>query len=273
MCELLGLCSNLPATVSLSLERLAEHGAPPTSIRDGWGIAYYEGADVRLIKDAGPADDSDWLRFVGQHDLRSNIVVAHIRKATMGEPSFRNAQPFVREMAGRMHCFAHNGWLPGIFEARVFRSLRFSPVGETDSEQAFCALLERLSAVWIKPGEIPPLEDRLNIVTVFAAELCRLGPANFLYSDGDALFAHGHRRKSSVTLKVAAPGLVSLQHQCASTGATITANGLSVTAADQAIALVASVPLTTEPWQAMTEGELNVFREGRIVAKRNAGNA
>ncbi len=93
-----------------------------------------------------------------------------------------------------------------------------------------------------------------------------------LYSDGEALFAHGHRRKSSVTLKIAAPGLVSLQHQCASTGATITANGLSVTAADQAIALVASVPLTKEPWQAMTEGELNIFRASRIVAKRNAAN-
>lgn len=272
MCELLGLCSNLPATLSLSLERLAEHGAPPTSIRDGWGIAYYEGADVRLIKDGGPADESNWLRFVGQQDLRSNIVVAHIRKATMGAPSFRNAQPFIREMAGRMHCFAHNGWLPGIFDARAFRSFRFSPVGETDSEQAFCALLERLSTVWIKPGEIPPLEDRLNIVSAFAAELRDLGPANFLYSDGDALFAHGHWRKSSVTHKLEAPGLVYLQHQCPSTGATITANGLSVTAADQAITLVASVPLTREPWQTMIKGELNVFRGGRIVAQRDARN-
>lgn len=36
MCELLGLSSNLPATLSLSLERLAEHGGPPNSIRDGW---------------------------------------------------------------------------------------------------------------------------------------------------------------------------------------------------------------------------------------------
>ena len=273
MCELLGLCSNLPATLSLSLERLAEHGAPPASISDGWGVAYYEGSDVRLIKDAGPANESDWLRFVGQHDLRSNIVIAHIRKATMGAPSFRNAQPFVREMAGRMHCFAHNGWLPGISETLPLRSFRFSPVGETDSEQAFCALLERLSTIWIKPGEIPPLEDRLNIVCAFAAELRHLGPANFLYSDGDALFAHGHRRKSSVTLKLEAPGLVYLHHQCPSTGATITANGLYVTAADQTIALVASVPLTTEPWQTMTEGELNVFRAGRIVAQRDARNA
>lgn len=272
MCELLGLSSNLPATLSLSLEKLAGHGAPPTSIRDGWGIAYYEGADVRLIKDAGPANDSDWLRFVGQHDLRSNIVVAHIRKATMGEASYRNAQPFVREMAGRMHCFAHNGWLPGIFETPAFRSSRFSSVGETDSEQAFCALLERLGAIWVNPGETPPLEHRLSIFAAFAADLRRLGPANVLYSDGDALFAHGDRRKSPVTGKVAAPGLVFMQHDCPP-GATISATGLSVDAADQAVALVASVPLSAEPWQAMAEGEVTVFRAGRVVATRDAGNA
>ena len=271
MCELLGLSSNLPATLSLSLERLAEHGGPPTSIRDGWGVAYYDGADVRLVKDAGPANDSDWLQFVAHHELRSPIVVAHIRKATMGAPSYRNAQPFVREMAGRMHSFAHNGWLPGIFETAAFRSFRFSPVGETDSEQAFCALLERLGAIWGEPGEIPPLEDRLTIVAAFAAEIRSLGPANFLYSDGDALFAHGDRRKSQITGQVAAPGLVYLLQECPPTGATISGNGLSVAAADQAVALVASVPLSAKPWRQMTEGELIAFRAGRIVCKRIAG--
>lgn len=272
MCELLGLSSRLPATLSLSLERLAEHGAPPTSIRDGWGVAYYDGPDVRLIKDAGPANDSDWLRFVNRHDLRSHIVIAHIRKATMGARSYANAQPFVREMAGRMHSFAHNGWLHGIFEAPAFRSIRFAPVGETDSEQAFCALLERLGAIWVKPGKIPPLEDRLNIVAAFAADLRPLGPANFLYSDGDALFAHGDRRKSPVTGKVSPPGLVHLARDCPPTGATITGNGVSATTADQAVVLVASVPLSAEPWQAMTEGEVIAFRAGQIAGRRVTAN-
>lgn len=273
MCELLGMSSNLPATLSISLERLAEHGAPPSLIRDGWGLAVYDGADVRLIKDAGAANDSDWLRFVSQHDLRSRIVMAHIREATIGAPSYRNAQPFVREMAGGMHSFAHNGSLPEIFQVGAFQSSRFTPVGETDSEQAFCALLEHVSSIWGTRGEIPPLEDRLDIVAAFATDLRRLGPANFLYSDGDVLFAHGDRRKSKVTGKIAAPGLVYLLHKCPPTGATITGNGLSVTAADQAVALVASVPLSAEPWHEMTEGEVTVFRGGRLVAKRSAQHA
>lgn len=270
MCELLGLSSALPSRLNLSLERLAAHGAPPTAIRDGWGVAYYEGTDVRLIKDAGPANDSDWLRFVGKHNLHSDIVVAHIRKATIGMPSYRNAQPFVRELAGRVHCFAHNGGLPGIFAIDGFHSLRFSPVGETDSEQAFCGLLQQLSAIWIKPGEIPPIDDRLEVISNFAAALRRLGPANFLYSDGDTLFAHGDRRKSSATAKVEAPGLVFLRQECPPIGVTIAGNGLSVSAANQAIVLVASVPLTAEPWEPLAEGELKAFRAGEVVGSRFA---
>ena len=52
MCELLGLSSNLPATITLSLMKLAEHGGFTGPHRDGWGVGYYEGADVRLLKEA-----------------------------------------------------------------------------------------------------------------------------------------------------------------------------------------------------------------------------
>jgi glutamine amidotransferase len=270
MCELFGLSSNLPATASLSLSRLAEHGGPPTSIRDGWGVAYYESGDVRLIKDAGSADDSDWLRFVSQHDLRSDVVMAHIRKATMGAPVYRNAQPFVRELAGRAHSFAHNGGLPGILKTATLQSHRFAPIGETDSEQAFCGLLDRLAEIWTHPGTIPPLETRLDVIAAFAAEVRGLGPANFLYSDGDALFAHGDRRKNPATGKITAPGLVFLEHHCSPPNAEITAKGLTVTGADQIISLVASVPLTAEPWHAFSEGEVIAFRAGRIEGRHSA---
>jgi predicted glutamine amidotransferase len=87
MCELLGMSSSRPATVNLSLMRLAEHGGFTGPHRDGWGIAYYEGPDVRLIKEAEAATGSAWVVFVEGHDLRSPIVVAHIRRATMGERS------------------------------------------------------------------------------------------------------------------------------------------------------------------------------------------
>jgi len=266
VCELLGLSSNLSSTLNLSLTRLAEHGGPPTSIRDGWGVGYYEGLDVRLIKDAGPANESDWVRFIRDHDLRSPMVIAHIRKATMGEPAYRNTQPFARELAGRVHLFAHNGWLPGILDTAGFHPDGYTPIGETDSERAFCILLDRMRQLWRQPGIVPPMAERISVVKVYAQELRALGPANFLYSDGDTLFAHGDRRKQARTASVQPPGLVYLQRQCQRSEQGFEASGVSIERAEQTMALVASVPLTDDPWQAFDEGQVIAFSGGEICS-------
>ena len=148
MCELLGLSSNASATVNFSLQKLAAHGAIAGTYTDGWGVGYYEELDVRLFKDANAVADSDWISIIGSHNLRSSLIIAHTRKATRGARSYPNAQPFIRELAGRIHLFAHNGDLPGIFKADAFQLDRFNPIGETDSERAFCALLDRMALIW-----------------------------------------------------------------------------------------------------------------------------
>lgn len=270
MCELLGMSSDRNATLNLSLLKLAEHGGFSGPHKDGWGVAYYEGADIRLIKDAAPAADNDWVRFIGEHDLRSRIVVAHIRYATMGERAYRNTQPFMRELAGRMHLFAHNGWLPAIVDTPALSTQRFQPVGETDSEQAFCALLDRMAGIWARRGQIPPLEQRMQCVSRFAAELRRLGPANFLYSDGDALFAHGDRRLNAETNRAEAPGLVYLQRHCDQGAGGIATSGLSIEGADQTMLILASVPLNSGPWQPLMEGEVIAVSAGRIAIRSSA---
>ncbi len=129
-------------------------------------------------------------------------------------------------------------------------------------------LLDRLSELWARPGEVPPLDARFAIVCAFAQELGDLGPANFLYADGDALFAHGHRRMQAATSRVGPPGLVYLQRHCRRGEAGFAASGLSIEAVDQAVALVASVPLNDEPWQPFTEGEVIAMRKGEIAGRR-----
>jgi predicted glutamine amidotransferase len=269
MCELLGMSSNLPSTLNLSISTLASHGAGAVSLRDGWGVAYSEGHDVRLIKDPEPANDSDWVRFIRDHSLRSNIVIAHVRTATMGARVYRNTQPFIRELGGRMHFFAHNGWLPHIFEKRGFDAAQFTPIGDTDSERAYCSLLERMRRIW-RPRQVPSLQERLSVVSAFAEELRTLGPANFLYSDGDVLFAHGHRRLQPTTSKVEPPGLVYLHRACPRPEQSSIAAGLSIASADQNVALVASVPLNDGPWTDLGEGEVIAFQNGEVVARHGA---
>ncbi len=267
MCELFCLSSRLPTRATFSLHTFASHGAPGGTAIDGWGVAFSAGRDLRLYKEPEPAGDSAWLAFIARQRIASALIVSHIRRATMGGISLANTQPFTREIGGRMHVFAHNGRLKGIESRYAAAKPRFRPVGETDSELAFCVLAERISSLW-SADAAPPIERRLDVVDRFAAELRELGPANFLYADGDALFAHGHRRIQAGG-KIAPPGLWLLHRQCAvdidglpRAGVTVEAGGEG-----QAIALLASVPLTGEGWRPLAEGEVVVVKDGAVVER------
>ena len=271
MCELLGLSSNGAATMNFSLAKLAEHGSLPGTLHDGWGVGYYEALDVRLIKDAVAVADSDWVPFIADHNLRSPLVIAHTRSATRGLRSYPNAQPYMRELAGRAHLFAHNGDLPGIFKSKAFEASRFNPIGETDSEHAFCVLLDRMGSIWVRRNATPPLRERFRIVSSFASELRAMGPANFLYSDGEVLFAHGHRRRHADTGLIEPPGLVSIQRQCVADQDSFASSGLTISGKHQFVTLFASVPLTGERWEPLTQGELVAASHGKVVALQLAG--
>ena len=266
MCELFAMSSRHPANVRFSLEEFSRHGGLAGPHKDGWGIAWYEGADVRLVKEPSAASDSACLGFIQDHPFRSTTAVGHIRRATQGRLTLANTQPFMRELGGCMHVFAHNGDLDGAGLRTSFHLGAYHPVGETDSEYAFCALLERLSRHWREPKQAPPVAVRLALVSEFAAGLRTLGPANFLYADGDALFVHGHKRTHADGIRP--PGLHLLCRTCAGeTGAFVT-EGLAIgpAAAAQEVVIAASVPLTAgESWRALADGEIVAVRDGRIV--------
>ena len=104
------------------------------------------------------------------------------------------------------------------------------------------------------------------MLTTFAVDLRALGPANFLYADGDALFAHGHRRLQPASGRAEPPGLWWLQRECVThTAGADDLAGVSVGRVAQSAMLLASVPLSGEAWRPLTEGELFVARSGRSV--------
>ncbi len=265
MCELFAMSARFPTTVRLSLDELARHGGG-SGHRDGWGIAFAQQGDALVVREPGAASESACLAFLQHQELRSETVLAHIRRATQGKKLLRNTQPFSRELGGVVHVFAHNGMLPGIETNGRFPTRRFLRVGDTDSEHAFCALLERIASMWSEG--LPSLEARLAAVAAFADELRELGPANFIYSDGDAVFAHGHRRKSE-SGEIRPPGLYVLCRSCAAGSEGMPLSGVAIgLEANQQVALLASVPLSRERWDPLSEGEIVVLREGRVVRRR-----
>jgi len=265
VCELLAMSARYPTTIHLSMAELGRHGGGTGPHVDGWGIGFVQDGDALVVREPSAASESSWLAFLQDQDPRSQVVLAHIRRATRGDRVLRNTQPFGRELGGRMHLFAHNGMVHAIAEDGRFATSRFRPIGDTDSERAFCALLERLASRW-QAGP-PSLDERLAVIIPFAAELRELGPANFLYTDGDVIFAHGHRRKSAAGA-IEPPGLHLLCRRCAAVTDHVALTGLRIPPrAEQEVALVASVPLSNEGWEPLAEGEVVVLEAGRVIRR------
>lgn len=269
MCELFALSARAPVTISLSFDELARHGGETGPHADGWGVAYALEGDAFVCKEPTAAAASPLARFIQEADMRSSLALAHIRKATAGERTFANTQPFHRELGGRAHLFAHNGHVPAVFERMALGSFR--PLGHTDSEHAFCALLERLEGAW-RREQRPGVDERVEIVDGFATELRTMGPANFLYADSELLFVHAHRRPKEDDAEPDVPGLHTLARVCA---ADVPAERHGVTLRDavpeeQLVYLAATVPLSDEPWRPMAIGELAVVRNGELVQTTHA---
>lgn len=268
MCELLGLSSKQETTINLSLTVLAQRGENPNMHGDGWGIAFHEGKDVRLIKDSGPAKNSEWVEFIKQREIHAHDIIAHIRKSTIGKVRYSNTHPFTRELMGRIHSFAHNGTLKEIRHDNQYRTKHYNPVGDTDSEHAFCLLMDQMKELWEGYCEPPPIEARMKVIKEFADKIRRIGPANFLYSDGDAFFAHGDERHDPILNKLVWPGLFYLEIQCDRDNhihSEAPESGVIVDVDDDVITMFASVPLNEEKWIPLERGEVIAVSKGSIV--------
>lgn len=267
MCELLAISSSQPARLTFSLHALASHAGKEDSSRDGWGVAFYQGLDVALYREPSAAGDSALVRHLEHNGPATTLAISHIRHATQGKVLLANTQPLARELGGRMHVFAHNGDLRGIGELMSASPGPFRSVGDTDSEVAFCTLLNRLAAIWIG-RTFPSLDARMQLISTFANELRSLGPANFFYADGDVLFVHAHRRIQNPSKRIEPPGLWMVERHCHTTES-IPAVGAGLSLSDRygCALLFASVPLSQENWIPLGEGELLAVRAGQVVKR------
>jgi glutamine amidotransferase len=265
MCELLGICSDQPMALDFEWDEFARHGSPGGGNPDGWGAGYYRGLDVATFREPRAAVDSDCAKFLGQCAPPSSLVISHVRRAVRGASVLANCQPFARPMASRMHLFAHNGYVANPMAPPGPPSW-LAPIGDTDSELLFSLLLARLEPVWSQ-ADPPSVKARLDVVRDFAALMREQGAVNFIYSDGELLFAHGHRRTLPGDAVSTDPGLYLLERGggCPEPFDTPVV-GLRTSGTCQSQALVATVPLNTQKWTPLGSGELICLREGTRVA-------
>jgi predicted glutamine amidotransferase len=264
MCELFAVSSKFPTRATFSLEEFSRHGGEKGRNRDGWGFAFYEGGDAQIYRETGPAASSEWMYFLRNHQHLSQCIISHIRKATIGEIALRNTQPFSRELAGFRHVFCHNGTLADIHHE--IKATHFSPIGETDSEYAFCFLLAQIENLW-SSGR-PELALRAELIQSMFDHFAELGPANFLYSDGEYLYAYANRRMQS-SGRCESPGMYYLCRDCNHDLDVQPLFGLELNDTEknprQTVVLFASVPLSGERWLPLQDNQLIVAANGRVM--------
>lgn len=253
MCQLLGMNCNVPTDIQFSFEGFRRRGGQTDCHQDGWGIAFFEGRGCRLFLDCQPSATSAVAELVRQYPIKSTNVIAHIRKATTGEISLANTHPFMRELWGHYWIFAHNGDLK---ELPPLKTGRFTPVGNTDSEHAFCWILEQLATQY---GELPSLPLLQATLADLAKTLSVLGTFNFMLSNGHTLFAHCSTQLHYLIRK--AP--FSIAHLI---DEDVQIDFTKVTTVHDRVAVITTVPLTdNEPWTAFKAGELIAFQGGEAM--------
>ncbi len=256
MCQLLGMNANTPTDVMFSFTGLATRAREH---KDGFGIAFFEDKGLRHFIDRDGALRSPVAELVRRYPIRSEVVIAHIRKATLGSVALQNCHPFVRELWGRYWVFAHNGDLKvgaAGFQPRLHGAFR--PVGETDSELAFCWLMQELAKAH---AGVPSVEELSRTLRELLPQPAAHGTFNVLLSNGQALWAHGSTK------------LYALERRHPFSTGTLADEDLSIdfaahTTPQDRVAVVATEPLTrNEDWQPFAAGELRVFQHGRRLAE------
>jgi len=251
MCELLGMSANVPTDIVFSLTGLIQRGGRTGPHRDGWGIAFYEGKGLRVFRDPAPGADSEVARFVQRYPIKSCTVLSHVRQANRGRVCLENTHPFTRELWGRNWVMVHNGQLSGVKRLPLDF---YRPVGTTDSEHAFCWLLDQVRRRYPAPPRRGAGLRRL--LESSCAVLGQYGVFNCLISDSKALYAYCSNHLTWITRR--APfGPAHLAD------ADMQVDFSRVTTPDDVVTVIATRALTdNEQWTPMPAGSFQVFRDG-----------
>lgn len=255
MCELLGMSANVPTDICFSFSGLVKRGGETGPHKDGWGITFYEGKGCRSFKDPKPSCDSKVAELVKDYPIKSKTVISHIRQANRGGVSLENTHPFIRELWGKNWTYAHNGQLTGYEDLPLARAL---PVGQTDSERAFCWIINQL---YLKSQTEP--SDKLEMfksIAGYADKLREMGVFNMLLTDGEYLICYCSNNLHWLTRR--APfGKAKLIDQ------DMIVDFKEETSEIDVVTIVATRPLTKdELWNKMQPGEFAVFHFGERIA-------
>ena len=185
-----------PLTLDLALQGFGKRGGLTDYHEDGFGIVFLSGqhwvilgfVSFMMINPAiyRLAD------LVNHYPIEAMNVIAHIRKGNHGGHGLANIHPFVRKFGeNNGHLPIMGRWAMALFVAPkgwwlMVMQEHYAPVGTTDSELAFCYLLNRLK----QPSKHAQLMRCCLLLTAQCRYLAANGLFNCLISNGNWQLAY-----------------------------------------------------------------------------------
>ena len=230
MCELFGVTADKKINVNTYLQKFFRHSKVQP---DGWGLALFADGCVSIEKEPVKASKSKYLEHRLQGKIQSARMMAHIRRATMGEVNFNNTHPFSAiDESGRRWVLVHNGT---IFEAPGLSKYQYSQQGSTDSERILLYIIEQVNKRFLQDPCGFDVNERLALIDEIVLRIVPGNKLNFLLFDGDYFYVHKNEKATLYTLEK--PG----------------------------ITIFATRPIDEEDWKELPMNQLLVYKDGHLV--------
>lgn len=193
MCRILAISGKIDhqksALILEKFQRLAEFGKVPGANKghkDGWGIvAYAKGKPflyARNYKDAFK-DQKYSAAVEGLKDKKFDIIIGHLRKASVGSKNTKNSHPFV---CGAFS-FCQNGTV--LDSKKIPLTAKFKKIvkGNSDSEKLFAYILQCLNEK--KKTDVKTISKTINESLRYIKKNFDYTAMNIVFSDGKSIWA------------------------------------------------------------------------------------
>ncbi|MBO4864273.1 MAG: class II glutamine amidotransferase [Eubacterium sp.] len=230
MCELFGVSANRKIKLNNLLRKFFEHSVEHPN---GWGLAFLDDYNISVEREPVRAKDSLYLRNRLTGKLESGRLMAHIRRATVGEISFDNTHPFTaRDESGRTWVLMHNGT---IFDAPELSPYQYKQHGETDSERILLYIVDQINKTFLQELNSFDVNERIHLLEDIVKRLSKGNKLNIMFYDGDYFYVH--KNEAGSLYKSEKPGSV----------------------------IFSTHPLCGGDWVELPENRLLVYKDGQLI--------
>ncbi len=189
MCELFG--ANLLTEISLN-GMLAEFFSHSVMHPHGWGLATFQhNSDIpNIIKEPIRAIDSQILKQILKKDIHENVVLGHIRYATIGKIKSENCHPYTyKDKFNRQWTLIHNGT---IYADTILSPYKCKQKGSSDSERVLLYIIDKINQF----DSPPNAHDRFHALNNVVCELSYRNKLNLIIYDGELFYVHTNMKNT-----------------------------------------------------------------------------